>query len=86
MKTWLITHKKQLLAVEMVAVIAVAFCLGWLAGSGATERTAYAALWKAMVDLPDPERCALCAERRPFLFVETSCGKGDVWSIISLIY
>ena len=70
MKTWLITHKKQLLAVGMAAVIAVAFCLGWCAGSGATDRKAYAALWEAMVDLPDPERCALCAEGRPY---QTPC-------------
>ena len=66
MKTWLITHKKQLLAVGMAAVIAVAFCLGWCAGSGATDRKAYAALWEAMAGLPDPERCALCAEGRPY--------------------
>ena len=42
------------------------FLLGWYAGIGATDRNAYTALWEAMVDLPDPERCALCAEGRPY--------------------
>lgn len=39
-----------------------AFSLGWYAGIGAANRNAYAALWEAILDLPDPERCALCSE------------------------
>lgn len=48
MKTWLITHKKRLLTLGIVAVMAVVFRLGWRAGIGATDRKAYAALWEAM--------------------------------------
>lgn len=40
----------------------VVFALGVLAGSKATDRNAYAALWDAMADLPDPEQCALCSK------------------------
>lgn len=40
----------------------MAFILGWCGGSRATERNAYAALWEAIVDLLDPEQCALCGE------------------------
>lgn len=50
------------MAAGMAVVIAVAFCLGWYGGIGATDRKAYAALWEAIVDLPDPKRCALCDE------------------------
>lgn len=64
MKTWLIEHKRQLLAVGMVAIIAVAFCLGRRAGIDANNRKAYAALWEAIVALPDPEQCALCNAER----------------------
>lgn len=41
-----------------------AFLLGWRAGVGANNRNAYAALWEAIVELPDPEQCALCNEER----------------------
>lgn len=41
----------------------VAFYLGWWAGINATDRKAYAALWKAIVELPNPEQCALCGEK-----------------------
>lgn len=66
MKTWLTRHRRQLLALGIVAVMAVVFSLGWHAGANATNRKAYAALWEAIVDLPDPERCALCSEGRRY--------------------
>lgn len=62
MKTWLIEHKRQLLCLGTAAVMAVAFSLGWHAGLNAADRNAYAALWEAITDLPDPEQCALCGE------------------------
>lgn len=61
-RTWLSKHKRPLLALGVVAVLGVVFSLGWYAGSHATDRAAYAALWEAIVHLPDPERCALCGE------------------------
>lgn len=42
----------------------VVFSLGWHAGTGAANRNAYAALWDAIVALPDPEQCALCSAER----------------------
>lgn len=48
----------------MTAIIAVTFCLGWRGGIDATNRKAYAALWEAIVALPDPEQCALCSVGR----------------------
>lgn len=66
MKTWLISHKRQLLTLGIVSVILAVFTLGWHAGTNATNRKAYAALWEAIVDLPDPERCALCGEGRRY--------------------
>ena len=62
MKPWLTKHKQQLLALGAVAVLGAVFSLGWSAGSHAIDRAAYAALWEAIVHLPDPERCALCGE------------------------
>lgn len=59
-------HVKTLVILLTLAAMVVVFRLGWYAGSNATDRKAYAALWEAMVDLPDPERCALCAEGRPY--------------------
>lgn len=44
----------------------VVFSLGWHAGISATNRNAYAALWEAIIDFPDPEQCALCAEKRQY--------------------
>ena len=64
MKTWLTRHRRQLLALGIVAVMGVIFSLGWYAGIGATNRKAYAALWDAIVALPDPEQCALCNAER----------------------
>lgn len=66
MKTWLIRHKGQLLTLGMAAVMAVVFSLGWYAGGNAADRNAYAALWEAIVALPDPEQCALCHEGRQY--------------------
>lgn len=66
MKAWLIGHRRPLSALGLAAAMVVAFFLGWRAGVGATNRKAYAALWEAMVDLPDPERCALCGGGRPY--------------------
>lgn len=62
MKTWLTRNRRQLFALGIVAVMGVVFSLGWYAGSNATNQKAYAALWKAMIDLPDPEQCALCSK------------------------
>lgn len=61
-RTWLSKHKRPLLALGAVAVLGVVFSLGWYAGLHATDRKAYAALWEAIVHLPDPERCALCGK------------------------
>lgn len=66
MKTWLIRHKRPLFTWGIVAAMAVAFFLGWHAGANATDRKAYAVLWEAMIDLSDPERCALCSEERRY--------------------
>lgn len=63
MRTWLAKHNFLL---AIIAVIAVAFVLGWYAGSNATGYKTYAALWDAMISLPDPERCALCSEGMPY--------------------
>lgn len=52
------------MAVGMAAIIAVAFCMGRRAGINANNRNAYAALWDAIVALPDPEQCALCSAER----------------------
>jgi len=46
----------------IVAAVGIAFSLGWYAGSKATNRKAYAAVWDAISTLPEPERCALCSE------------------------
>lgn len=62
MRIWLIRHKRQSFALVIAAVIGTAFALGWYAGSNATDRKAYTALWEAMVNLPDPEQCALCGQ------------------------
>lgn len=62
LKTWLTRHSRRLLLLGIAAAAAAAFALGWYAGSNASARKAYAALWEAMIDLPDPERCALCWE------------------------
>lgn len=64
MRTWLKEHRRQLLALGIVAVMGVVFTLGWCAGINATNRKAYAALWEAVVALPDPEQCALCSAER----------------------
>lgn len=66
MKTWLTGHKRQFLALGIVAVMGVFFSLGWYAGINATNREAYAALWEAIIDLPDPEQCVLCSEERGY--------------------
>lgn len=66
MKTWLIRHRRWLLALGIVAAALAVFALGWYAGANASNRKAYAALWEAIVDLPDPEQCALCAEKRRY--------------------
>lgn len=65
-KNWLVKHTKRLVAILLVAVMGVVFSLGWHAGIGATNRKAYAALWEAMIDLPDPEQCALCGVERRY--------------------
>lgn len=45
----------------MAADIGAAFLLGWRAGVDFTDRKDYAALWETIVELPDPEQCALCS-------------------------
>ena len=65
-RTWLSKHKRPLWALGAVAVLGVVFSLGWYAGSHATDRKAYAPLWEAIVHLPDPERCALCGEKKQY--------------------
>lgn len=50
------------IAMDMIVV----FSLGWYAGSNATDRKAYAALWEAIISLPDPEQCALCGGGIPY--------------------
>ncbi len=62
MRIWLTKYRRQLLVLGIAAVMGVVFVLGWHAGINATNRNAYAALWKAMIDLPDPKQCALCSE------------------------
>lgn len=81
-RTWLSKHKRPLLALGAVAVLGVVFSLGWYAGSHATDRKAYAALWEAIVHLPDPERCALCGEKKQYhapCLIDLSTGqKGEL--------
>lgn len=62
MRIWLTGHKRPLFALGIMAVMGTAFALGWYAGSNTTDRKAYAALWEAVIELPDPEQCALCSE------------------------
>lgn len=63
MRIWLAKHNFLL---AIIAITVVAFVLGWYAGSNATGQKAYAALWAAMINLPDPEQCALCGEGIPY--------------------
>lgn len=46
--------------------MAVVFFLGRYTGINATNRKAYAAVWEAIIGLPDPEQCALCREERRY--------------------
>lgn len=62
MKIWLTRYKRQFLALGIMTIMGVVFFLGWYAGINAANRKAYDALWEAFIDLPDPERCALCGE------------------------
>ena len=66
MKTWLTRNRRRFLALGIVAAALEVFALGWYAGASASTQKAYAALWEAIVDLPDPEQCALCAEERRY--------------------
>lgn len=66
MKTWLISRKRQFLALGIVTAVLTGVALGWYAGANTTNRKAYAALWEAMIELPDPEQCALCGEGRQY--------------------
>ena len=66
MKTWLTRNRRRFLALGIVAAALAVFALGWYAGASASTQKAYAALWEAIVDLPDPEQCALCAEERRY--------------------
>lgn len=59
MRIWLTKHRRQLLALGIAAVMGVVFSLGWHAGINA-------ALWEAIIDLPDPKQCALCGEERQY--------------------
>lgn len=58
MKAWLTKHKEVLV---LVVTCVVSFALGWYA-EGIYEERKVNALWEAIADLPDPERCALCGE------------------------
>ena len=61
MKAWLTKHKAMCLYVLVLVVTCVVFfALGYYVGEIYEERGAYIALWEAITDLPDPERCALC--------------------------
>lgn len=46
----------------VLTAIGAAFALGWLGGRNATNRKAYAALWEAIIDIPDPKQCTLCGK------------------------
>lgn len=59
-------NKRWFFALASIVVLAAVFTLGWHAGANATHQRAYAALWEAMVELPDPGRCALCGEGVPY--------------------
>lgn len=87
MKTWLIRHRRQLLALGIVAVMGVVFSLGWYAGIDANNRKAYAALWEAIVALPDPEQCALCnAERGHQALSLINLSTGEVGQMEVYVY
>lgn len=62
MKIWLKRYRGCLLAGIAMVLLALSFGLGWRTGQYATDRQAYAALWEAIVSLPDSEQCALCGE------------------------
>lgn len=66
MRIWQSKLKGQLFALEIAAVICVFFLLGWYAGSYSTNRKACAALWDAIINLPDPEQCSLCSAGIPY--------------------
>lgn len=59
-------HVRKLVTLLVMAVMGVVFSLGWHAGINATNRNAYAALWEAIIDFPNPEQCALCGEKRRY--------------------
>lgn len=62
MKAWLTKHKEVLV---LVVTCVVSFALGWYA-EGIYEERRVNALWEAIEDLPDPERCALCGGKRRY--------------------
>lgn len=62
LRIWLKKHKGQFSVLGITAAMITAFALGWRAGANATDQKAYAALWEAIMELPTPERCALCSE------------------------
>lgn len=77
MKTWL---KENKCCLQTAVMVALAFALGWWAGRIATNRQAYAALWEAIVTLPDPEDCALCGEitrHHALYLIDLSTGEMD---------
>lgn len=77
MKTWLKQNKRRLLA---AALAVLTFIMGWCAGRITTNRRAYAALWEAIVTLPDPEHCALCGEisrHHALYLIDLSTGEMD---------
>ena len=66
MGDWLTRNRGWLSALGIIAAVGIAFSLGWYAGSNATNRKAYAAVWDAILTLPEPERCALCSDGMPY--------------------
>lgn len=75
------------MAVGIGAIMGVVFSLGWHAGIGATNCNAYAALWEAIVALPDPEQCALCnAERGPQALSLMNLSTGEIGQMEVYVY
>lgn len=62
MKTRQINYKRWFTALTLIAAGGMVFGMGWYAAGVYEEQRAYAALWKEMESVPEPEQCALCGK------------------------
>ena len=62
MKIRQINYKRWFTALALIAAGEMVFGMGWYAAGVYEEQRAYAALWKEMESVPEPEQCALCGK------------------------